>query len=356
MSKRHVCIFVFVGISLLLVGCGKESPTITSSAEEDQAPYGTAHKAAIPNSPIDVATESDIYVLSSAGAVTIVDLVGDQDNFGYGGTANPPCVFYNLSEPVDDLGIFDRELTSGDEVESWTHDFTSSLCPGFVADSVLVEIPEKFSDFTRSTITIDGTTLNFTPNGFSRCGPFILQTFLFTGTAAAFANDGIVNITFRELGDNIALDYSRLTVKGTCGEVDIDIRPKLCPNPLDINSPYTITVGVLGTQNFDIQDLDKNSVRLEGVAPLQIIYNLTDRSQPVVNPQDVCDCTAAGGDGFLDREFLFKIPNIVAALDSVNNGDEVVLTLTGNLNDGTPIQGQDCVIIQTGHGGGPGHK
>lgn len=32
-------------------------------------------------------------------------------------------------------------------------------------------------------------------------------------------------------------------------------------------------------------------------------------------------------------------------MGTVNNGDNVVLTLTGNLKDGTPIQGQDCVVI-----------
>ena len=37
---------------------------------------------------------------------------------------------------------------------------------------------------------------------------------------------------------------------------------------------------------------------------------------------------------------------MVAALGEVNDGDEIVLTLTGNMLDETPIEGSDCVIIR----------
>ncbi|MGH2829376.1 MAG: hypothetical protein ACRDJM_02720 [Actinomycetota bacterium] len=120
-----------------------------------------------------------------------------------------PCVFYNLSEPVDDLGIFDRELPSGDEVDNWTHTFTP---PAGTLQSVVIDIPEIFSDNLRSRITIDGVSYVFVVNGASLCGPPIHQTFTFIGAAAAFAADGVVNMTFTENVDDIALDYSLMTI------------------------------------------------------------------------------------------------------------------------------------------------
>ena len=56
----------------------------------------------------------------------------------------------------------------------------------------------------------------------------------------------------------------------------------------------------------------------------------------------------AGPDGFTDLSLKFKTQEIVAALGAVNDGDEMVLHLTGNLKEefgGTPISGQDVVLI-----------
>ena len=43
----------------------------------------------------------------------------------------------------------------------------------------------------------------------------------------------------------------------------------------------------------------------------------------------------------------FDTQEIMAALGDVENGDEVVLTLTGELNNGTQIEGKDCIIIKS---------
>ena len=52
-----------------------------------------------------------------------------------------------------------------------------------------------------------------------------------------------------------------------------------------------------------------------------------------------------GADGFDDLSLKFDTQAIVAALGVVYDGEQKVLTLTGNLNDGTPIKGKDCVVI-----------
>jgi hypothetical protein len=150
-----------------------------------------------------------LALAGAAQAATIVHLAGDMDNFGYGGSGVPPCSFFNNSG-ANDLGIFDRELTSGDEVESWTHSFSTG---GQAVLSVKLEVREFFADFgSSSSIVIDGVERPFVVNGPSTCVGPVVQTFEFTGAAAAFAADGVVHVTFKENGDHIALDWARLTV------------------------------------------------------------------------------------------------------------------------------------------------
>ncbi|MCH8030650.1 MAG: hypothetical protein IIB09_02360 [Bacteroidetes bacterium] len=50
-------------------------------------------------------------------------------------------------------------------------------------------------------------------------------------------------------------------------------------------------------------------------------------------------------DGILDLTLKFDKRDIVAALGPVADGDVIVLHLTGNLLDGTPIVGEDVVVI-----------
>ncbi|HEX9694737.1 MAG TPA: hypothetical protein VGB64_00320 [Actinomycetota bacterium] len=161
-----------------------------------------------------MAVAATAAMATQASAATLVNLAGDIDDFGYG-LGNPiPCVFFDNSGPGD-LGVFDRELTSGDEVEAWTH--TLGLPAGATVSSVFIEIREIFSDFDASSLTVDGTTMPFVVNGPSFCGPPVVQTFEFTGGAAAFANDGIIDLVFNENGDDIGLDWSRVTVEYTAG-------------------------------------------------------------------------------------------------------------------------------------------
>ena len=48
---------------------------------------------------------------------------------------------------------------------------------------------------------------------------------------------------------------------------------------------------------------------------------------------------------YLDLTLKFKVQEIVAALGSVYDGDVYLLTLTGEIIDGTPIEGTDCIVI-----------
>jgi len=125
--------------------------------------------------------------------------------------------------------------------------------------------------------------------------------------------------------------------------VSIDIIPKGCPSECPIKGGGSVEVAIHGKADFDVTNIDVASVRLEGVAPTR--SSLKDKSTPVSSPVDECDCTSEGKDGFLDLCLKFDKKEILSALDEVNVGDSFVLTLTGSLNDGTPIEGQDCIVI-----------
>ena len=131
-------------------------------------------------------------------------------------------------------------------------------------------------------------------------------------------------------------------------EVDLDIKPQSCPNPLNTENKGVLPVAILGSADFDITEIDVSTIRLGGVSPIR--SNVEDVSTPVNG--EPCECTEEGPDGFDDLALKFDTQDIVETLGEINDGDEIELTLTGALKDGTPIEGRGCVII-TPVGGGP---
>jgi len=125
--------------------------------------------------------------------------------------------------------------------------------------------------------------------------------------------------------------------------VEIDIKPQACPNPLNVKSKGVLPVAILGTEDFDVTEIDPASIRLAGVAPIR--SSIEDVSTPLLEKQDVCDCISEGEDGIDDLMLKFDTQEIISALGEVADGDELVLTLAGELSNGTPIEGKDCIII-----------
>lgn len=125
--------------------------------------------------------------------------------------------------------------------------------------------------------------------------------------------------------------------------VDFDIKPQSCPNPLNTKSKGVLPTAILGTDDFDVAEVDAATLQLEGVAPLR--WYLEDVSRPMDPGSEVCECNEDTADGYMDLTLKFDNQEMVAALGAVSDGDVLVLTLTGMLLDGTAIEGQDCVAI-----------
>jgi len=134
--------------------------------------------------------------------------------------------------------------------------------------------------------------------------------------------------------------------------VAIDIKPGSCPNPLNVKSQGVLPVAILGTESFDVTQVDPATVKLEGVAPLR--WAIEDVATPSV------ECNTFGPDGYLDLTLKFDTQEILVklklstsdligeseiVLSDLEDGESLMLTLTGYLYDGTPILGEDTVLI-----------
>jgi hypothetical protein len=124
--------------------------------------------------------------------------------------------------------------------------------------------------------------------------------------------------------------------------IPLDIKPGSCPNPVNVKSKGVLPVAILGTEEFDASTIDPASVRLNDIEPIR--SSLEDVGAPLTDPNE-CECTTDGPDGFIDLSLKFKTQDIVESLGEVNTDDILMLPLTGVLNDGTSIEGEDCILI-----------
>lgn len=138
----------------------------------------------------------------------------------------------------------------------------------------------------------------------------------------------------------------------------LDIRPGSCPNPfnvklfdfLDSQNPKkggVLPVAILGGEDFDVHDIDFESLLLEGVAPRPNGRGYEDVSSPAPYGAG-CACSEPGPDGYTDLVLKFSAQEIAAALlmyGEPEAGENRSLILTGMLGDGTPFEASDCVHL-----------
>ena len=120
--------------------------------------------------------------------------------------------------------------------------------------------------------------------------------------------------------------------------VSVDIRPRSCPNPIRVNfkGNGVIPVAILGTEDFNVEDIDVATIALEGVAPIRSSFE----DVSTIFEGEECECTTEGPDGFLDLTLKFRRKDILSALEGIlgdlseiENRTEVPLYLTAQLLD-----------------------
>ncbi|MEE9442394.1 MAG: FG-GAP-like repeat-containing protein [candidate division Zixibacteria bacterium] len=198
-------------------------------------------------------------------------------------------------------------------------------------------------------------------------------------SSADFDNNGFPDLAVPNKGSNtvsILMNQLSMTLP-----VHLDIKPGSCPNPLNVkvkdpdfyyweppennnggesgnessdaykqipNGPIkkwaVVPAAILGTADFDASDINQSTITLEGIPVVR--WNYEDVATPMPVDATECDCNADGPDGFLDLTLMFGRSELKEALGEVNDGDVITLTISGELNDGTPFEGTDCVIIR----------
>ncbi len=111
-------------------------------------------------------------------------------------------------------------------------------------------------------------------------------------------------------------------------QIQIDIKPGSCPNPINLASKGVIPVAVLGGEEFDVTQIDQETLEFAGARPRP-----KGKSGNIGSVEDVND------DGFDD--FVVHFPTQDLELDE----DDEEATLIGELFDGTQFEGTDSVQI-----------
>ena len=114
-------------------------------------------------------------------------------------------------------------------------------------------------------------------------------------------------------------------------EVDVDIRPGIYPNEIDLASKKTVPVAVLTTSTFDAADIDPTTVLFAGVLVAKKGGGPKARLLAVVSDVD--------GDGDQDLLMQFATKGMQLDLTSTSAG------LTGSTFAGDPVQGSDSVVV-----------
>jgi hypothetical protein len=135
-------------------------------------------------------------------------------------------------------------------------------------------------------------------------------------------------------------------------EFVMDIKPRNCLNPFNVNSRAKVPVVIVGRADFDVSQIDPASIRLSILEA-----NLEDSMQSVTALTERMDdfgyCNAQEPDGFQDLKVKFDTQELVATLEyslgaPLKDEHLLVLQLSGNLYEeygGTQIIGKDSVAI-----------
>lgn len=127
--------------------------------------------------------------------------------------------------------------------------------------------------------------------------------------------------------------------------VPVDVKPPSCPNPL--SGGGALPIAILGTNDIDVTMIDPQTVQVEGVSPLRWNFGYAAAPYEPYIGKETCDECTTENDGHVDLIFKFDKSAIIAALGSVQYGECRVLHLTGALFNGTPIFGEDVVVVRT---------
>jgi len=147
--------------------------------------------------------------------------------------------------------------------------------------------------------------------------------------AAGFIKSTIT-VTADEL-NTVVSDSATVLIQSTgLIEIDIEIKPGSDPNCFKSDVIGIIPVAIFGSNSFDVTLIDTSTIKLDGMA----IKTTGKENTPLSSIKDV------NGDGFDD--LVVKIKDSSGVFDP----GIITATLTGELLNGTLIEGSDSICIK----------
>ncbi len=134
-------------------------------------------------------------------------------------------------------------------------------------------------------------------------------------------------------------------------EVDFDVHPQSCPNPINVKSGGLTPMAILGSDSLNVNDIDPDTLKVNGFPIAKYAY------EDVAGPYDGEQSEEASkyecwefvateevpeylGDGHMDLTFKIKTKDL-----ELEKGEQY-LEVTGAKYDGTPINGKDVVWVK----------
>jgi hypothetical protein len=189
------------------------------------------------------------------------------------------------------------------------------------------------------------------------CYDFTIFDSFGDGICCAFGN-GFYNV-YHE--GNLVCSGGDFGASETCIDIGceapafLDIKPGSCPNSFNRKSNGVLPVALVGTDVFDVMDVDLASVYLmradggggavaphEGPPGPHSVY--ADVATPLAG--ELCECIEAEGDGIMDLSMKFNSNDVVEALElDLVDCEFVELEVSGALLDGTAFAATDCIRL-----------
>jgi YVTN family beta-propeller protein len=300
----------------------KKVPVVGNAFYMAMNPDGTIGYLTIRNNGGGIEKKIRIYSLPECDEIATINTVYDVNEI-----EERDGILYVASPRAERLTFVDLEHQSEWSVPTLAPCWHMDLSP----DGSLVAVTNRYTNSVSILDAATGEILESPPTGNSP-------------TRVLFSNDSR-RLYVASGSDGIVTVLERLPI-----QVHFDVKPLSCPNPFNVGAQGVLPAAILGTESFDVSDIDLTTILLEGVGPLRA--DIEDVAQPVIG-EDVCDCETEwnGPDGLYDLTLKFDVQDVAQALGAVQDGDVVVLTITGKLSDGRDFQGQDCVVIKDKGGG-----
>ena len=140
-----------------------------------------------------------------------------------------------------------------------------------------------------------------------------------------------------EIGDRLVVD---IQAQHAPHQVGIDIKPGSFPNSINLRSRGATPAAILGSDDLDVNDIDADTLTLATAG----VKTVGRPDNPLLcSVEDVSGDFSSGREGWPDG-----IDDLVCHFTTyqiVPEGGDTEATLSGELNDGTPIEGTDSVRI-----------